>query len=382
LRTSYLIFGSPLIREEEIQEVVATLRSGWIGTGPKVQQFEESFKEYIGCKHAIAVSSCTAGLHLSVIALGLGADDEVIIPTMTFAATANAVVHSLAKPVLVDVDRTSMTIDCDDIERKITEHTKAIIPVHFAGRACNIDRIMEIARKYDLHIIHDNAHAIETKYHGKKIGAFSDISSYSFYVTKNVVTAEGGMIATENDELAERIKIYAYHGMSKDAWKRFSDDGYKHYEVSFPGYKYNMTDIQASLGIHQLKRVDALWERRQQIWQRYKEELSGLPLILPADPEPDTRHAYHLFPLLVDTDRTSIARDTILQRLHENNIGTGVHYIALHLHPFYRECYGYRTGDFPNAEYISERTFSIPFSAKLSDDDVTDVIAALRLVLR
>ena len=219
MRDTYLVFGSPLIEEEEIQEVVNTLRSGWIGSGPKVQQFENEFKEYVGCKYAIAVSSCTAGLHLSVIALGLGEGDEVIVPTMTFAASANAVIHSRATPVFVDVDRRNMTIDCDSLESKITEKTKAILPVHFAGRACNLDAIFALAKKYNLKVIHDNAHSIETEYRGQKTGNFADISSYSFYVNKNVVTAEGGMITTNDEALAANIKVNALHGMSKDAWK-------------------------------------------------------------------------------------------------------------------------------------------------------------------
>jgi dTDP-4-amino-4,6-dideoxygalactose transaminase len=380
MRNKYLVFGSPIIEDEEISEVVNTLKSGWIGSGPKVSRFEDEFKEYIGSKYAVAVSSCTAGLHLSMLALGIEMDDEVLVPAMTFAATANAVIHAGAKPVLVDVDKRDMTIHPEDIKNKITKKTRAIIPVHFAGRSCEIDAINEIAENYNLKIIHDAAHAIETEYHGKRIGTYNDIANFSFYVTKNISTAEGGMVTTNDEEIANKIKIYGLHGMSKDAWKRFSDDGYKHYQVVYPGFKYNMTDIQASLGLAQMKKINKFYNRREVIWKRYKERLKNLPLILPPDPEPDTKHAYHLFTILVDTNKTNLTRDKVLQNLHEKNIGTGVHYLALHYHPFYQEKYGYKIGDFPNAEFISDRTFSIPFSAKLTDEDVEDVITALHEV--
>lgn len=381
MRKNYLVFGSPLISEDEINEVVETLRSGWIGTGPKVNQFEEDFKKYIGTKHAVAVSSCTAGIHLSVVALDIKPGDEAIVPTMTFAATANAVIHAGAKPVFVDVDRYKMTIEVEDVRKKITSKTKAIIPVHFAGRACEVLKLQQIAKDYELKIIHDTAHAIETEFNGQKIGSFDDMASYSFYVTKNVVTAEGGMVTTNDDEIAAKLKIYALHGMSKDAWKRFSDDGYKHYQVLFPGFKYNMTDIQAALGIMQLKKVEKYSERRKQIWDFYKEALKSLPLFLPPEPEENTRHAYHLFTIMLDIEKTKISRDQLINKLHELNIGTGVHYIALHQHPYYKDTFGYKEGDFPNAEFISERTLSIPFSAKLTDEDVLDVINALKTIL-
>ncbi len=381
MRSSYLVFGSPVIEDEEIDEVVKTLKSGWIGTGPKVARFEEEFREYTGAKYAVAVASCTAGLHLSVIALGIGPGDEVIVPVLTFAATANAVIHSGATPVFVDVDPVSMTIDPEDVRRKITARTKAIIPVHFAGRACRLDELESIAMEHNLYLIQDTAHALETEYHGKKIGTYNHLASYSFYVTKNITTAEGGMITTNDEEIAGRIKIYALHGMSKDAWKRFSDDGYKHYEVVFPGFKYNMTDLQASLGIHQLHKIERLYKRRQEIWKAYHEKLEHLPLILPSEAEEGTRHGLHLFIVLVDTSKTKVTRDELITALHKQNIGTGVHYIALHNHPYYKQTFGYKPGDFPNAEFISERTLSIPFSAKLTDGDVNDVAEALNTIL-
>lgn len=381
MRSNYLVFGQPIIEQEEIDEVITSLKSGWIGTGPKVAQFESAFINYIGSKYAIAVSSCTAGLHLSVLAMGVNPGDEVIVPTMTFTATANAVVHTGAKPVFVDVDKYEMTIDADDIRRKITKKTKAIIPVHFSGRACNINLIEQIASEHNLKIIHDAAHAVETEYEGKKIGCYRDIANFSFYVTKNITTAEGGMITTDNEEIAQKLKIYALHGMSKDAWRRFSDDGYRHYEVIYPGYKYNMTDLQAAIGIQQLKKVHRFAKRRKEIWDRYKKELSILPLILPPETAPNSTHAMHLFIIMIDSEKTKVTRDELISRLHRKNIGTGVHYIALHLQPYYREIYGHKRGDFPNADFISERTLSIPFSAKLTDEDVTDVIASLKEIL-
>ena len=381
MRSSYLVFGQPIIEQEEIDEIIASLKSGWIGTGPKVAKFEADFKHYIGSRYAIAVSSCTAGLHLSVLAMGVTPGDEVIVPTMTFAATANAVVHTGAKPVFVDVDKYEMTIDVEDVRRKITSKTKAIIPVHFAGRACNITAIEQIASEYNLKIIHDAAHAVETEYEGKKIGCFKDIANFSFYVTKNITTAEGGMITTGDEEIAQKLKIYALHGMSKDAWRRFSDDGYRHYEIIYPGYKYNMTDLQAAIGIQQLKKVDRFAKRRKEIWDRYKKELADLPLILPPEPALNATHALHLFIIMIDTDKTKVTRDELISRLHRKNIGTGVHYIALHLQPYYREIFEHKRGDFPNADFISERTLSIPFSAKLNDEDVGDVVSSLKEIL-
>ncbi len=381
MRNEFLVFGSPLIEQEEVDEVVDSLKSGWIGTGPKVHQFEEMFRDYKGVKYAMALNSCTACLHLSMLSINLQPGDEVIVPTMTFAATANVVIHAGGKPVFVDSLRDSMNIDPADIERKITPKTKAIIPVHFAGRACDMDTILDIAKKYDLKIIEDCAHAIETEYHGKKTGTFGDIGCFSFYVTKNIVTGEGGMAITNNQEYADKIKIMGLHGMSKDAWKRFSDEGYKHYQVVYPGFKYNMMDIQAALGIHQLPRVDSYWLRRQEIWDIYNEAFKDLPVFTPAPVAPDTKHAYHLYTLLLDIDRLSITRDQFLDEMTKRKIGVGVHYIALHLHPYYQQTLGHKRGDFPNAEWISDRTVSLPLSAKLTNADVDDVIEAVQSIL-
>jgi len=380
-RDKFLIFGSPKIEEPEIEEVVDCLRSGWLGTGPKVQKFESLFKEYKGSKYAMALNSCTAALHLAMLSIGIKSGDEILVPSMTFAATANSVIHAGGVPIFVDCEKETMNIDPNDIEKKITPKTKAIIPVHFAGRACDMDAITDIAESYDLKIVEDCAHAIETEYHGKKAGTFGEIGCFSFYVTKNIVTGEGGMAITNNPDYSEKIKIMALHGMSKDAWKRFSDSGYKHYQVVYDGFKYNMMDIQAAIGIHQISRISKYWERREEIWNRYNEAFADLPVITPYLVEPNTKHAYHLYTLLIDIDKSNIPRDRFLEEMTKLNIGVGVHYIALNLHPYYQETYGYRPGDFPNSEWISERTVSLPISAKLTDEDVEDVIKATRSIL-
>jgi dTDP-4-amino-4,6-dideoxygalactose transaminase len=381
VRDSFLVFGSPLIEEDEIREVEATLRSGWLGTGPKVSKFEEMFRAYIGCRHALALSSCTASLYLSLLVAGIGPGDEVITSPMTFAATANVIVHLGARPIFADIDRTTMNIDPTQIERRITSKTKAIIPVHLAGRPCDMNAIMDIARRHHLLVIEDAAHAIEAEFKGQKVGNIGDLTCFSFYVTKNLVTGEGGMITTNDDGWADKIQIYGLHGMSKGAWKRYSDEGFKHYQIVYPGYKYNMMDIQASIGIHQLPRLERYLKRREEIWQRYDAAFASLPVIRPALAEDNTRHARHLYTLLLDMGNLRADRDTIQQALNSENIGTGIHFVSLHLHDYYARTYDYRRGDFPNAEYVSDRTISLPLSAKLTDQDVGDVIAGLQKVI-
>ena len=380
-RDQFLIFGNPMIEQDEIDDVVDSMKSGWLGTGPKVIRFQEAFREYIGSKHALAVNSWTSGMHLGLIAAGIGPGDEVITTPMTFAASVNVILHSGATPVFVDASLPDMTIDVNQIEDKITPRTRAILPIHFAGRPCNMDAIMDIAHRHDLLVMEDAAHAIEGMYHGQKIGNIGHLTGFSFYVTKNIVTGEGGMITTNNDEWAEKIQIYGLHGMSKGAWQRYSDDGYKHYAVVYPGYKYNMMDIQAAIGYHQLQRIGRYLGMREHIWQCYDEAFQDLRVTTPLPPEPDTVHARHLYTLLLDIDRLKITRDDFLQRMHERNIGTGVHFISVHQHPYYRETFGFQTNDFPTATYISERTVSLPLSAKLTDEDVADVIAAVREAL-
>jgi dTDP-4-amino-4,6-dideoxygalactose transaminase len=381
MREKFIIFGQPLIEQAEIDEVVDSLKSGWLGTGPKVHQFEDMFRQYKSVKNAIALNSCTAALHLSLLAIDIKQGDEIILPTMTFAATANAVIHARATPVFADCELRTMNIDPIDVQKKISPRTKAIIPVHFAGRPCNMDAIMDIAKKHHLKVIEDCAHAIEAEYQGKQMGTLGDLGCFSFYVTKNIVTGEGGMVITNNDRYANKIKILALHGMSADAWTRFGDSGYKHYQVVYAGFKYNMMDIQAAIGIHQLPRIDKYWMRRREIWDIYNEAFEDLPVVPPAAPENNTKHAFHLYTLLIDIDQVKMTRDDFLKEMTNHSIGVGVHYIALHLHPYYQKVFGVKKGDFPNAEWISERTVSIPFSAKLTDEDVKKIILSVRKVL-
>jgi dTDP-4-amino-4,6-dideoxygalactose transaminase len=377
----FLVFGAPAIEEAEIEEVVASLRSGWLGTGPKVAKFEDDFKTYKGVSFAAAVNSCTAALHLSMIAAGLKPGDEVITTAMTFCATVNAIIHAGLRPVLADVDPMTMNIDPNQIEAKTTPRTRAILPVHFAGRACDMDSIMAIAKDHNLRVIEDCAHAIETEYHGKKTGTLGDFGCFSFYVTKNIITGEGGMVLTRNEEDLARIKVLALHGMSKDAWRRFSDSGYKHYQVVECGYKYNMMDIQAAIGIHQLQRIEKYWRRREEIWQRYNEAFADLRITLPADPEPQTRHAYHLYTILIDEEKCGISRDAFLRAMTEQNIGVGVHYLSIPEHPYYQNTFGWRPEDYPHAMRIGRQTVSLPLSAKLTDKDAEDVVQTVRAVL-
>lgn len=377
-RDDFLVFGAPRIEEAEIEEVVASLRSGWLGTGPKVARFEEAFRDYVGAEHAVAVSSCTAALHLAMVAAGVGPGDEVITTAMTFVATANAILHTGATPVLVDCDRETGLIDPERVAGAVTPRTRAVVPVHLYGRPCEMDRIEAIAREHDLLVVEDAAHAIEASWHGRKVGTIGDLTCFSFYVTKNVTTGEGGMVTTRSAELAERIKVYALHGLSTDAWRRYSDEGYRHYHAVVAGFKYNMMDLQAAIGLHQLPRADAWLRRREEIWARYDEAFADLPLGTPPPPAPDTVHARHLYTLLVDGERCGVDRDGFMERLHRMKIGTGVHYLGVHLHPVYRDRFGYEPGDFPNATWISERTVSIPLSPKLEDGDVEDVIRAVR----
>ena len=373
--SDFVVFGAPQIQEEEIEAVCATLRSGWIGTGPRVAQFEEEICAYKQCSSAAAVSSCTAAMHLSMLAAGIGPGDEVITTAMTFCATTNAIIHAGATPVLVDVDPSTMNIDPAAVEAAITPKTKGILPVHFAGRCCDMDALMSLVERHNLLMIEDCAHAVESEYHGKKAGTFGDFGCLSFYVTKNVTTAEGGMVLAKDKEHIDQIKILALHGMSKDAWSRYSDKGYRHYFVTTAGFKFNMTDIQASLGIHQLKRVQNNWERRQVIWNRYQDAFKDLPITLPADPEPDTVHAYHLYTILIG-DEAPLSRDEFLDASTKNGIGTGVHYMSIPEHPFYQESFGWKPEMFPNAMRIGRQTVSLPLSAKISDDEVERVIAS------
>lgn len=379
----FLVFGAPLIEQAEIDEVVACMESTWLGTGPRVARFEREFAEYQSLKpsQVAAVNSCTAALHVSMVAAGLAPGSEVITTPLTFCATVNAIIHAGLTPVLADVDPVTQNIDPSAIEAAITPRTRAILPVHFAGRPCEMNRIMDIAKKHDLVVIEDCAHAIETEYRGRKAGLFGDFGCFSFYATKNVVTGEGGMIIGHDDALIARAKVLALHGMSKDAWHRFGDQGYKHYQVVEAGFKYNMMDLQAAIGIHQLARVEKNWQRRSAIWARYMEAFKDLPLGLPSPVAADTKHAYHLFTVMVDESRCGISRDEFLNAMNTRRIGTGVHYMAVPEHPYYQQHYGWSPENWPNAMRLGRQTVSLPLSPALTDAEVERVISAVKDII-
>jgi dTDP-4-amino-4,6-dideoxygalactose transaminase len=372
-RESFLSYCQPSIGEEEIAEVLDSLRSGWITTGPKTQRFEQELAEYVGAKHAIALSSCTAALHAVLAAHNIGPGDEVIVPTLTFCATANVVAQLGAKPALVDVNM-DFQIDVDSIERALTSRTKAIIPVHYGGQACDLEEILELAERRGIPVIEDAAHAIGTEYRGRKIGTHGRAVAFSFYPTKNMTTGEGGALTTGDDALAKRVRLLSLHGMSHDAWQRYSEKGSWYYEVVEPGFKYNLTDIQAALGIHQLRRLDEFIARRQQIARLYHQGFAGAPeLELPRE-FPDRNHVYHLFAVRLQPERLRIDRAGFLQKLREAGIGASVHFIPLHRHPFYRQTYGYGPEQFPRCEQLYEGLFSLPLYPKMTDSDVSDVV--------
>jgi dTDP-4-amino-4,6-dideoxygalactose transaminase len=355
-RDDFLVFGSPLIFDDEKREVLYCLETDWLGTGPKVARFEREFRDYKQAGYAVAVNSCTAALHLSILAAGIGPGDEVITTALTFCSTVNAIIHAGAQPILADVNLEPLNIDPEQVKAHVTDRTKAILPIHFAGRPCDKESLCTTAEQHGLLLIEDCAHAIETIYKGKHGGMFGMFGCFSFYVTKNLATGEGGMVLTQDEMCANRIKVLALHGMSKDAWRRFSDEGYKHYQVVECGYKYNMMDIQAALGIHQLRRISANWERCQEIWAVYQEELRDLPLILREPPEEETLHAYHLYTVLVNPKRAGLTRDDFLTAITAENIGVGVHYQSIPAHPYYRERFGWRAEDYPNSFRIGQQT--------------------------
>jgi len=378
-RNQFLVFGQPVIGAEEIEAVTKVLERKWIGTGPQVDEFERRFREYIGGKYSVAVNSCSAGLHLAIEALGLPPASEIITSPMTFCATVNAIIHAGCVPVLCDVDPETRNITPSSIEAKITPKTSAILPVHFAGYPCDMPGIMELAQDKGLRVIEDCAHAIETTVNGQHVGTFGDAGVFSFYATKNITTSEGGMVVTNNSDLEEKVKVLALHGMSQHAWKRFSDEGYKHYNVVGAGHKYNMTDLQGALGNAQLSKIELFRLRREKIWETYQKNLKGLACSLPPDHD---GHAHHLYCIeVLPKKMQEKKRDQVLSEFHKENIGTAVHYQALSAYKFYRDLVGYRAGDFPNAEVIGAHTVSLPLSPGLSDQDVSDVINSARKIL-
>jgi dTDP-4-amino-4,6-dideoxygalactose transaminase len=394
IREGFLPYALPSIGEEEIAEVVDSLRSGWITTGPKTKRFESEFAEYVGSSNALAVNSCTAGLHIALTALGVGSGDEVIVPTFTFCSTANVVVHLGARPVLVDV-QDDFNVSPGAIEAAITPRTKAIMPVHYGGQACDLAEIYEIATRYNLPVIEDGAHAIGSSYHGHKIGSdilhnslmkktdqrVRSVTVFSFYAIKNMTTGEGGMITTDDTELAQVMRLLSLHGMSRDAWKRYTSAGSWFYEIVMPGYKANMTDIQAAMGIHQLRKLDDFISKRQHIAQLYEQAFADLPEIKTPLVISDRTHVYHLYAIRLELERMAIGRDSFIEELKAHNIGTSLHFIPVHLHPFYQDRFGYRRDDFPMAEAIYDRIFSLPLYPRMTDEDTRDVIRAVRQIL-
>ncbi|MDY6876704.1 MAG: DegT/DnrJ/EryC1/StrS aminotransferase family protein [Chloroflexota bacterium] len=381
VREPFLPFNQPDIEQAEIDEVVDTLRSGWITTGPKTKEFERLFAAYVGSHHAIAVNSCTGGLHVALAAAGIGPGDEVIVPTMTFCATANVVVHLGATPIIVDVEPGTLNINPQRFEAAITPRTKAVIPVHLYGHPCNMDRIAEIARAHRLLVIEDAAHAIGSEWRGRRVGTLSPATVFSFYATKNLTTAEGGMITTDDDEYAEKMRIWTLHGISHDAWKRYSAEGSWYYEVVAPGFKYNLTDIQAALGLHQLERIEMMTQQRAELRARYDAGLGELQEINLPVCRHHIRHAWHLYPIRLRLDRLTIDRAAFIEMLKAEGIGTSVHFIPLHRQPYYRDRFGLAPSDFPVAEAAYQSLISLPLYTRMTVQDVDDVVEAIRRVI-
>ncbi|MGQ9631693.1 MAG: DegT/DnrJ/EryC1/StrS family aminotransferase [bacterium] len=381
VRKGPLHFSPPLIGKEEIEEVVDTLKSGWITTGPKVKRFQEEFAEYVGARFAVALSSCTAGLHLALVVGGVSPGDEVITSPYTFAATANVILHCGAKPVFADIDEKTCNIDPNKIEEKITPKTKAIIPVHFGGQPCEMDVILDVAERHNLLVIEDAAHAITAKYKDKMIGSVGDMTVFSFHAVKNLTTAEGGMLTTDNEGWVRPLKLYSLHGQDKDAFAKFGGGEWK-YEIVVPGYKYNMTDIQAAIGIWQLRKIEGFLKRRKQYVEMYNEGLDDLEALeLPQEITPG-RHAWHLYTIRLRPGTLRIDRDDFIEALRLENVSANVHFIPVHVHPYYRETFGYRPEDFPVSWEVYRRTVTLPLNVKMTEADVGDVIAAVRKIVR
>jgi dTDP-4-amino-4,6-dideoxygalactose transaminase len=374
-------FAAPAIGKEEIAEVVATLESGWLSTGPRVTAFEHAFAEYVGARHAVAVNSCTAALHLSLIASGVGPGDEVVTTPLTFCATANVVIHAGATPVFADIDPVSYNLDPAAALAAVTPRTRVLMPVHYAGCPADTSTFQQMARERGLRVIEDAAHCVEGVSDGRKVGSIGDFTCFSFYATKNLTTGEGGMVTTDDAGAAALIRAASLHGMSSDAWARYGPAGSAHYDVVMPGFKYNMMDIQAAIGLHQLARLERMHQRRVQICARYDEGLRHLPLRLPVDAPEGCVHARHLYPVLLD-EGAGMSRDELAERLRALGIATSIHFRPVHLHPYYQERFGFRRGMFPVAEATFDATLSLPLSASLEDASVERVIEACHAVLR
>jgi dTDP-4-amino-4,6-dideoxygalactose transaminase len=381
MRDTFLPFARPALGEEEIAEVVDTLRSGWITTGPKVERFAAAFSEYVEGRFAVPVSSATAGLHVALLALGVGRGDEVITTPLTFVATLNTIVHCGAVPVLADIDAATLNIRVEEVEKRLTPRAKVILPVHYVGQPADLDPLLELAAGRGISLLEDAAHAVGAEYKGRKIGSFPTTSVFSFHPNKNMTTGEGGMVVTEDEAVFEKASLLKFHGMDRESWKRFAKSGSPRYDVALPGFKYNMMDIQAALGLHQLPRLEGFLAERARLAARYDDLLSNLPgLILPQRVAYPVRHAWHLYTPLVDIDRLTISRDRFMEELKKRNIGTGLHYTAAHEFSYYADRFGWKPEDFPEAHFVSERIVSLPLFPGLTDADQDDAVAALREV--
>lgn len=381
MRTEFLSFSPPSIGDLERAEVMDTLHSDWITTGPKTKAFEVKLKDYMNSPSVVALNSCTAGLHVGLVALGVGPGDEVIVPTMTFCATANVVEHVGARPVLVDVCPDTLNLDPEAVAKAITPRTKAIIPVHYAGHPVDLDPIFALARTHGLVVMEDAAHAISAKYKGVMVGSRGNLAAFSFYATKNLTTIEGGCL-TGDPELVDKARIIGHHGMNRDAWKRFDKSGSWYYEVVLPGFKYNMTDVQASIGLHQLDRLEGFQRRRREVVAAYGAGLGDLAAIqLPVE-RPEVESSWHLYVIRLNLALLTIDRNTFIKELKARNIGTSVHYLPVHMHPFYRDKYGYKPEDCPVAADAFSRMLTLPLHPGLSGQDVQDVVEAVQDVVR
>ncbi len=375
----FIPVAKPLMGAEEEQEVIDTLRSGFIGTGPKTAKFEKEFASYIGRKRALGIDSCTNSMHMTFVALGIGPGDEVITTPMTFVATANSIVYTGATPVFVDVQPDTMNIDPIQIEKAITPRTKAILPVHLYGHPCDMDEILGIAKRHGLKVVSDCAHAIEAEYKGKKVGSLGDAACYSFYATKNLATGNGGMMVTDDDAVADTIVIIRDHGMSAGAWARYYTGEFKHYQMTHLGYKCIMWDLQASLGLQQLKRIESRHVKRLALVAMYEEKLKGLSAhVQPLRSTGPVKHSHHLYPVMLN----GVDRDWVAGQMEAGGIGVGVHYRPVHLEPFYRERFNHHPGEFPVAERAGENLMSLPFWPEMKEEEVSRVVATLEAVLK
>jgi dTDP-4-amino-4,6-dideoxygalactose transaminase len=374
----FLPFHKPSFGPEELAQVAEALESGWLTRGPKTQQFEDEFRDYIGCEGAVGVNSATAGLHLALVCLGIGDGDEVITTPITYCATPNEIEHAGATPIFVDVDPETYLIDPKAVEAAVTSRTRAIMPVHLYGQSCDMDALLEIAKKHDLKIVEDAAHAIETTWGDRKIGTIGDFTVFSFYPTKNISTGEGGMMTTMDAALAERAKSLSMHGNSKDAWKRYGSAGFAHYSLVERGYKYHMFDLLAALGLGQMPKLEGWWQHRKELWALYDEALRGIPGVRPIPVKPWGRHAHHLYVIEIDPTVLDVSRDEAMNYLQQNNVGVGIHYYGMHLQPYYAQRYGLRPEQFPIATRASEQMLSLPLYPRMTAPDVEAVADVVR----